>query len=84
MREIHVSTGVGEKSVRLSKDGGEYVLAFVLHFNHHDPATQEQFRAYARAASEALGGQPVRVELCDQWMVPKAKLPAMRAAGPRR
>jgi hypothetical protein len=70
--------GVGEKSVRLRKDKEGYVLTIVLRFGFDDPQIQQIFRDIAAEVSQALGGQPVRVELCDEWETPKKKLPAQR------
>jgi hypothetical protein len=70
--------GVGEKSVRLHKDKEGYVLVIVLRSGFDDPQIQQIFRDIAGEVSHALGGQPVRVELCDEWETPKKKLPAQR------
>lgn len=69
--------GIGEKSVRLSKDGTVYVLQVVLLFGHEDARTQEELRKLAESISTALGGKPVRIDLCDMWLTAKSKLPVV-------
>jgi MFS family permease len=70
--------GTGKKSVRLRKDGQDYVLSIVLLFGFDDPQVHQQFRALARQVSRAFVGKAIRVELCDRWMIPTKTLPAER------
>jgi hypothetical protein len=67
--------GAGEKSVRLHKVGADYVLSLILLFGFDDARLHQELRTLAREMSRALGGKPVRVELCDQWWTAKKKLP---------
>jgi hypothetical protein len=57
--------GAGEKSVRLHRDGPDYVLIIFLDSRFEDPDVHQMFRDLAGEFSQALGGRPVRVELCD-------------------
>jgi hypothetical protein len=70
--------GVREKSVGLHKDGQDYILAVILGSGFNDPQLHQEIRVLAGEVSRALGGKPVRVELCDEWWTPKKKLPAER------
>jgi hypothetical protein len=78
LREQGVFDGAGEKSVRLRKEGPDYVLSVVLLFGFDDPQVHQHFRALAGQVSRAFGGKSVLVELCDTWETPKKTLPPER------
>jgi hypothetical protein len=71
--------GAGEKTVALHKEGDEYVVALILKSGFQDAQLHEFFRTLATKISQAFDGKPVRIELCDQEMTVKKKLPAVRA-----
>jgi hypothetical protein len=62
----------------LHKDRDGYILIIILRYGFEDLQIQQFFRGVAGEVSHAFKGQPVRVELCDQWETPKKKLPAER------
>jgi hypothetical protein len=74
--------GAGEKSVRLHKEGSECVLSLVLLFGFDDARLDQELRTLAREISRALGGKPVKIEVCDQWGTAKKKLPVEIQGGP--
>jgi hypothetical protein len=71
--------GVGEKTVRLSKNGPDYVLSLILLSGFEDPEIHQELRLLGGEVSHALGGRPVRVEMCDQMLKPKKVLPPERS-----
>jgi hypothetical protein len=76
-------TGSGKNTVRLSKDGHEYVLSFVVSGGFDSPATHQYYRALAVHVARSFGGKPVQVELLDMAMISRKKLPAERAPADR-
>jgi hypothetical protein len=73
-RQEGIFNGQGEKSVKLGKEGDTWVISVILLDGFDDPQTIAEFRALAARVSQALGGRPVRIELCDQWLKPKRTL----------
>lgn len=70
--------GASEKSVRLRKEGREYVLSLILLSGFEDPQVNQELRDIAGDVSHAFGGEPVRIELCDRWETMRKRIPAER------
>jgi hypothetical protein len=70
LREQGVFAGPGAKTVQVRKESGRFVVAFVMRDDAwNDPAVVQYFAALGDAISRGpLGGRPVTVELCDQFL----------------
>jgi hypothetical protein len=70
LREQGLFAGPGAKTVQVRKEGGRFVVAFVVRDGAwNDPAVVQGFSALGGAISRGpLDGRPVIVELCDQFL----------------
>jgi hypothetical protein len=69
-------TGRGPISVRLSKEEGRFVVAFVVQPGvWNDGQVIEEFRQMGKHLSQQVfNGKAVEVQLCDEYLRPKKKL----------
>ena len=68
----------GDRDVMLRKEGKQYVLGFFVKAGSWDePQTIEAFSCIVgRVRTDALGDQPIQVELLDEWGLVKKNFPA--------
>ena len=70
--------GRGEKTVRLTKEGGDYTYFGIVLVFGFDGSLSRVSRPRRPRFGEGVGGKPVRIELLDQMMTSKKKLTAVR------